>query len=175
MTASLLPEARPAHLGWRLLAFIYDVFPALALCLAFGAVVTVIAWAFGDPDVSGLPWMAPLLALGVWAVAGGYFVLSWYRGGQTLGMRPWRLRVVGAEGRPARFSALAKRYAWATLPALAGLELAALIDWPQKHVPFWIALGLVVAGWGWALVDRDGAPLHDRLSGTRFVRLLGTR
>lgn len=171
MTASL-PEARPAHLGWRLFALVYDLFPALALCLAFGAVVTAIGWALGHPDVSDLPWMAPLLAVGVWAVAGGYFVLSWYRGGQTLGMRPWRLRVVDAAGQPAALAALAKRYAWATLPAFAGLELAALVEWPAKHLPFWVALGLAVAGWAWALVDREGAALHDRLSGTRFVRLL---
>lgn len=171
MTAPL-PEARPAPLGWRLLALVYDLFPAFALCLAFGAAVTALAWALGHPDLSDLPWAGPLLATGVWAFAGAYFVLSWHRGGQTLGMRPWRLRVVGAEGRPAAFAALAKRYAWATLPAFVGLELAALLPWPTPDAPFWVAGALALAGWLWALVDRDHLPLHDRLSGTRFVRLV---
>mgnify|MGYP001263295971 CR=1 FL=1 len=166
------PEARPAHFGWRLLALVYDLFPSFALVLTFGALVTAVAAAFGQPDLSNRPWAGPLLAVGTWAFTGGYFVLSWARGGQTLGMRPWRLRVVDKEGAPPALTALFKRYAWATVPACAGLGLAALITWPTPSTPFWIAFGLALGGWLWAFVDRDGLPLHDRLSGTRFVRLL---
>ncbi len=163
-------EAHPAHLGWRLLALLYDLFPAFALCLLFGAGVTAFAWALGHPDLSDLPWAGPLLALGVWAFMGAYFVLSWARGGQTLGMRPWRLQVVAVSGRPAAVGALLKRYAWATAPAFIALELAALVAWSAAATPFWIALAVLVGGWVWCVVDRDGVPLHDRLSATRFVR-----
>lgn len=171
MTASP-QQVRPAHLGWRLLALTYDLFPAFALVVAFGAIVTALAAVAGQPDLSATPWAGPLLATGVWAFAGAYFVLSWARGGQTLGMRPWRLRVVGANGHAAAPGALFQRYAWATLPAFVGLELAALVAWPAPGTPFWIAAGLALGGWFWAFIDREGLPLHDRLSGTRLVRVL---
>src|SRR3546814_5620008 len=45
--------------------------------------------------LSGLQW---LLWTTCWLLSGLYAVVSWRRGGQTLGMRPWRLVVVGADG-----------------------------------------------------------------------------
>ena len=62
-------------------------------------------------------------------------------------MRPWRLRVVAADGgRPTR-KALLLRYAVGNVSLLlAGLG-------------FW-----------WAWVDRDRLTWHDRLSQTRIVR-----
>lgn len=167
------PEsAHPAHAGWRLLALVYDLFPVFALCFAFGAIVTGIAAALGHPDLSDLPWAAPALMAGLWAFAGGYFVLSWSRGGQTLGMRPWRLKVVDLDGRLAGRGALVRRYALATVPALLTLEGLAL--WPgiDPALPFWAASAVALAGPAWSLVDGDRAALHDRWSGTRFVRLV---
>ena len=92
------------------------------------------------------PQGAMLLVL--WLVAGAYFVLSWRRGGQTMGMRPWRLRVVDAAGARASTAALWTRYAVATLAlACAGLG-------------FW-----------WSLVDRDRRTWHDLASRTCLVRV----
>lgn len=166
-----IPHATPAHVGWRLLALVYDLFPVFALVLAFGAVVTAVAAALGHPDLSDLPWMAPLLVAGAWSAAGAYFVLSWSRGGQTLGMRPWRLKVVTPDGTPAARITLVRRYAFATVPAIVGIEGIAL--WPgiDRLLPFWIGAGMAAAGPLWALVDREGAALYDRLAGTRFVRI----
>ncbi len=170
MTAPI-PQARPAPLGWRLLALVYDLFPVFALVLAFGGVVTAVAAALGHPDLSDLPWMAPVMVAGTWSAAGGYFVLSWARGGQTLGMRPWRLKVVATDGLPASRSILLRRYALATVPAIIGIELVALLPGIERLLPFWIGAGIAAAGPLWSLVDRDGAALYDRLAGTRFVRL----
>lgn len=166
-----IPEARPAHLGWRLLALVYDLFPVFALVLAFGAVVTAIAAALGHPDLSDLPWMAPLLVAGAWSAAGAYFVLSWSRGGQTLGMRPWRLKVVAADGNLASRLVLLRRYALATVPAIVGVELVALLPGIDRLLPFWIGAAIASAGPLWALLDREGEALYDRLAGTRFVRV----
>ena len=82
-----------------------------------------------------------------WAIAGAYAVLSWRGGGQTLGMRPWKLRVVGADGQPPTTQALARRYAIGSLSLLLG------------GLGFW-----------WAWFDRDRLAWHDRGSGTRLVR-----
>lgn len=166
------PRAVPAHLGWRLLALVYDLFPSFAVLLAFGALATGLASLLGHADLSDLPWAGPLLALGAWAFVGAYFVLSWQRGGQTLGMRPWRLRVVAEDGRRAPLRGLALRYAVATLPALLLLELAGLLPWADRLLPFWIAGTAAGAGLLWSLFDGERAALHDRVSHTRLVRLV---
>lgn len=166
-----IPQARPANVGWRVMALVYDLFPVFALVLAFGAAVTGAAAALGHPDLSDLPWMAPVMVAGTWGAAGAYFVLSWERGGQTLGMRPWRLRVMGADGRPASRAVLLRRYAFATVPAIAGIELVALLPGIERLLPFWIGAGIAAVGPLWSVVDRDGAALYDRWAGTRFVRL----
>ena len=83
----------------------------------------------------------------LWLVAGAYAVPSWRRGGQTLGMRPWRLRVVGAHGGSPDARALWMRYAVGGLSLLAG------------GLGFW-----------WAWIDRDRLTWHDRISGTRMRR-----
>ena len=140
-----------ALIGWRVLAMIYDALPVLALWLLVGAVFTVGYTLAGHPvhenirPFSALQWLEWLCC---WLIAGAYAVLSWRRGGQTLGMRPWRLRVTDPQGDPAATGALAKRYAWAALSLL-----------------------LAGAGFWWAWFDRDRLTWHDRLSGTRMRRL----
>jgi uncharacterized RDD family membrane protein YckC len=138
-------SAQPAHLGWRLLAMVYDLFPLLALWFATSAIVY---FARGQVPVrpgSVAAWS--LLAL-LWAVTGAYFVMSWRRGGATIGMRPWRLKVLAADGRPAIFGALCLRYVVATL----SLSVAGL-------------------GFAWALFDDEHRCWHDIAAGTRFVRM----
>jgi uncharacterized RDD family membrane protein YckC len=132
-------------LGWRLLALLYDFFPLLALWFATSLVVYLLRGKVPvRPD--SLAAYAELALL--WLLTGAYAVISWRRGGQTIGMRPWRLKVVAADGRPALWRALCLRYAVATLSMLA--------------------FGL---GFLWCLVDRERRGWHDLAAGTRFVRL----
>lgn len=139
-----------ALVGWRLLALLYDALPVLALWLLVGAVFTVGYTLAGHPvrenikPFSALQWIEWLCC---WLVTGAYAVLSWRRGGQTLGMRPWRLRVTDAAGGAASRAALLRRYAWGT----ASLLLAG-------------------AGFWWAWIDRDRLTWHDRHSATRLSR-----
>lgn len=85
----------------------------------------------------------------LYAISLLYFTWFWTHGGQTLGLRTWRLKVTAGDGR--------SPVDWrrALLRALAA-QLS------------WLALGL---GYLWALWDRDGLTWHDRLSGTRVVRV----
>ncbi|MDQ2701791.1 MAG: RDD family protein [Pseudomonadota bacterium] len=139
-----------ALIGWRMLALVYDLFPAVALWMLTSALFTVGYYFAGH---SARENFAPFSSLQVvlwvacWAIAGAYAVLSWWGGGQTLGMRPWKLRVVGADGAPATMKALVVRYAIGSLSLLLG------------GLGFW-----------WAWVDRDRLTWHDRGSGTRMVR-----
>lgn len=75
------------------------------------------------------------------AVFAAYFLWCWLRGGQTLAMKTWRVRLVGVTPRRALL-----RFVCALILVPTGVALA------------------------WALVDRDGQFLHDRLAGTRLIR-----
>lgn len=153
MNAPSPADAEPrALIGWRLLAMLYDLFPVLALWLLISALFTFGYTFIGghDPHQNVVPfsplwwllWLACLLVTGL------YVVLSWRRGGQTLGMRPWRLKVVARSGGMPGWGQLWLRYGVAIVSVLAA------------------GLGL----W-WAWMDRDRLTWHDRASGTRMVRL----
>lgn len=137
--------AAPAALPWRLLAALYDLLPAAALWFACAALLLLLRG--GTPAAPGSP--AAWLTLAVMLLAGfGYFGLSWRRGGQTLGMRAWRLRLVDARGVAPAWPALVVRY------VIAGVSLA--------------AFGL---GFLWSLVDGERRSWHDIASGTVVLRL----
>jgi uncharacterized RDD family membrane protein YckC len=144
MTPAPVPAPVPAALPWRLLAAVYDALPVLALWMLASALVLLVRGNRPFEPFSAGQW---LLWLACWAIAGLYAVLSWHRGGQTLGMRPWRLRVVDAGGGRPALGALWLRFAVATLSLAAG--------------------GL---GFLWSLVDRDRRTWHDIAAGTRLLR-----
>jgi uncharacterized RDD family membrane protein YckC len=75
-----------------------------------------------------------------------YFIWHWRGGRQTLAMRTWKLRIVTPTGEP---------------PPLWRLALRYTLAWPS--------LVLFGTGIAWALFDRDGQFLHDRLAGTRII------
>lgn len=129
-------------IGYRMLALLYDLFPVAGLWFLVAAVFVAL---HGDAVTGGVLGLLEFAAL--WSVTGAYAVASWARGGQTLGMRPWRLHVVDAGGGRPQIGALAVRYAVGNLSLLAG------------GLGFW-----------WAWVDRDGLTWHDRASGTRIHR-----
>ncbi|HEX7030706.1 MAG TPA: RDD family protein [Gammaproteobacteria bacterium] len=94
-----------------------------------------------------LPWNLPL-DLYILFVSFLYLGGLWHKTGQTLGMRAWRWKAVTRDG--GRIG-----YGRALARMLAGLLS-------------WLLLG---AGWLWILFDRDSLALHDRLSGTKLIRL----
>lgn len=141
---------QPALIGWRLLSLLYDFLPALALWMLVSALFTVGYTLSGHGTRENIPPLSLVqfaLWLACWGVTGLYATLSWRRGGQTLGMRPWRLRLVTDDGTPPAWPALWKRYAVGTASLLLG------------GLGFW-----------WAWLDRDRLTWHDRASGTRLQR-----
>ena len=135
----------PAPPLWRrLLAFVYDLLALIGLWVFLTLIAVVIN---GGQAVTGWPRVA-LLYLMLWLASGAYFALSWRFGGQTLGMRPWRLHAQAADGARLSLARAAWRYVCASLSTLAA-----------------------GAGWLWCLVDRDRQAGHDRLAGTRLALL----
>jgi uncharacterized RDD family membrane protein YckC len=145
MTEAVITSKQPPLIGWRLLALFYDLWPAVAIWMATAALFTVL---HDNQPLAAFSLGQISLWLVCWLLTGVYAVLSWRRGGQTLGMRPWRLRVTDRDGAPAPVRALLLRY----LVGSASLLLAG-------------------AGFWWAWVDRERLTWHDRCSGTRLRRL----
>ncbi len=145
------PRKPRALIGWRMLGLLYDFWPALALWMLLSALFTYGYYLTGHGARQNIvPFSALQLALWLacWLVTGAYAVISWRHGGQTLGMRPWRLKVVAMDGKPPGWRALCVRYAVATLSTLLA------------GIGFW-----------WAWVDRERLTLHDRASRTLAIRL----
>lgn len=92
-------------------------------------------------------WVRHAFQIYLFLVIGLYFAGSWRRQGQTLAMKTWSLRLVGANGARITLRQAMLRYAYA---------------WPC------LALGGV--GILYAPFDRDRQFLHDRLAGTKIVR-----
>ena len=139
------PSAELAGLRRRLASMLYEsmlLLGVLALTFLVPYLMLGIAAEFAPPG-----W---LLWLHVFGVLGVYFVWYWRRGGQTLAMQTWKLRIVTADGNPVSLQQGWARYALAWPSVLCG------------GVGLW-----------WALIDRDRQFLHDRLAGTRIILLPG--
>jgi uncharacterized RDD family membrane protein YckC len=146
------PAPRPAALiGRRLLALFYDLWPMLAVWMLISLLFNLGYYLAGHEAREILATLSPLgalLWLCCWAATGLYAVYSWSRGGQTLGMRPWRIKVVAEDGGSPGRRALWMRYAVGTVSLLLG------------GLGFW-----------WAWFDKRKLTWHDRVSGTRAVAL----
>lgn len=147
----------------RLTALLYDLLAVVAIVMVVGyvcqrvtggALITTgghahIAW-----------WYQPLQGL----VVSAYFVASWLRGGQTLGMRPWRIRVTNANGGPLNAGQAVLRLVAAALPLL----LLGLAPWAGTRAALW-AVGLAWALWfAVAAVDSRRRALHDVIARTEL-------
>ena len=110
--------------------------------LLFG-VAFFAAWLFffasGGRDATD-GWPRYALQIFIAMVFAGYFLWCWLRGGQTLAMKAWKIRLVRVT--PAK--------------ALLRFVLALLL------VPTLVAIL-------WSLLDPERQFLHDRLAGTRLV------
>lgn len=107
-------------------------------------------------------------------VLGAYFLYFWMRGGQTLAMKTWHIKLEAPGTASVPFAKAALRYllAWMWfLPAMALNFALGLKEWE--------GIGAITAGMClWALtakLDKDGQFLHDKLAGTRLISLISTK
>lgn len=150
------------NLSRRMACWLYE--GLLLFALLFIAVLIQGVLGLLIPALQG----AHVLQVVLFAVFGAYFVWFWSRGGQTLAMKTWRIRVVDPQGRAlTRVRALA-RYALCWLWFLPPLAAVAPFHLPAAEST------VIVAGWVaiWALLSRFHPQrqfLHDALAGTRLV------
>lgn len=132
----------PCGLLRRLAAIFYDCL--LLFAVLFAATALLMPFTHGEAIASENPLFFIYL-LG-WAFL--LFGWQWTHGGQTLGMRAWKVKLIGADGGPVSWRVAGLRFSLALLA--------------------WLPAG---AGFLWALVDGDHLTLHDRYSNTRLVRV----
>lgn len=133
-------DAAPGMLR-RLASMLYE--SVLLFAVAFIG-TWLFQFAAGTVRIEG--WRMTLLQLFLLALFAAYFLWCWLRGGQTLAMKTWRIRLVAKDGhgRLAPKAALLRfLYALLLVPTTIGVF--------------------------WAMVDRDRQFLHDRLAGTALV------
>ena len=140
MSAPVAADAAPSILR-RLASMLYE----FLLLFAIGFLATwLFQFAAGTLAIEG--WRHNLLQFFILAMFALYFVWCWLRGGQTLAMKTWRIRLVTKHGHrnlSPRAALLRFLYALLLVPT---------------------AIGIV-----WAMVDRDRQFLHDRLAGSLLI------
>lgn len=128
----------------RLAAMIYDALIAVAVGMLAALVITGIITALLENEVlskQGYEHVSELiqssfyyaLVIQIWVAlwVAGFFLWFWKNGGQTLGMRAWRLRIFNLhEDKPIGYGRLLLRL----VSALGGLgTLLVLIDYKSKQ------------------------------------------
>ncbi|MBA2781212.1 RDD family protein [Billgrantia kenyensis] len=146
-----LDDVWPAGLARRLGAMIYDAF----LVAAIWILLTVLHVAFvryvmglGPEEVGAGEAQRLVLQLLLLAGAFVFFAFFWMRGGMTLGMQAWRLRVQ-------------------TLDGYTITQVQCLV----RYLVAWVSLAAFGLGYLWILFDREGRSWPDIASGTRVVVL----
>ena len=140
-------SSTPASLWLRVAAGLYDLFPLIALWMLTAGVALLAVRGEVDLSHPSFGWQVGLRTALV-VVTCAYFVISWARGGQTIGMRAWRLLLVDASGRK--------------------------LSWPRCVLRFAIAcisLGALGLGFLWCLVDARNRAWHDLVARSVLVRL----
>ena len=134
----------------RMAAIVYDAFLLAGLLVLASALVTLpVGLGLGREAADAVfrsatfRWAFFAYCVAVVAIFHRWF---WTHGGQTLGMKSWRIRVVRDDGSALRAADALRRW------------LTALLSWMPGGL-----------GFLWSLVDRDGRAWHDRLSATRLV------
>ncbi len=132
-------EYAPVGLARRMGAVFYDLLIVVAALF-----IATIFWTAAGVTF-GHPWYRAYVAF-VYLSAFVYFGWCWVRGGQTVGMKVWKIKLVSTD---------ARRFGW---PAAMARSAAALLSAVTLGAGFW-----------WVLFDRDGLAWHDRLSSSRLI------
>ena len=162
----------PATIIKRLLAVIYDSF--LLIAVLFLAMAVMLLVSGGYQFQAGNPLMTVYLLV----VSYIFFGWFWTHGGQTLGMRAWKLQVQQHTGEAITWHQAAIRFisalpAWIVL--FLGVALAADIPlhahpWLAQlsRLPEWLIL---IVGIVWLVLDQWPNGWRDKASGTRIIKL----
>lgn len=160
------PTSRPPGLLVRLAAMTYEAVLLFGVVFIVGYLVLALArWTY--PLQPHQRWTLQAV---LFVVIGGYFVWCWTRSGQTLALKTWHLRVVGADGGRLGLRTAVLRYLLAWHLFAPGLLFVLLFRthaaWDVAAFALGFAAMLLLA-----YTDPQRRLLHDRWLGTRVVRV----
>ena len=131
----------PPGLLRRLAALFYDA--VVLAAVLFAATVVLLPFHDGEAFQPNHGLYSAYLA----AVGFAFFGWFWTHGGQTLGMRAWKIRLCTTAGHS--------------------------VSWGQASIRFicgLISFGCLGLGYLWILFDSEGRSWHDLASGSKIVR-----
>lgn len=168
--------APAAGLLRRLAALTYDCL--LLLAILFVGTMVLLPLTGGEAITPASQGPAIYLAYRAYLalLALGYFGLAWTRGGQTLGMVAWRIRLVASGGGGSAWPAAIRRFAIGlvlTIAAEYGLRLAFEPGEPTHALAAGLLLLPVLMNFAWIAFDARGRSLQDIACHTRILRIAG--
>ena len=133
---------QPCGLVRRLAAIFYDTLLLFAVLFAATAMLM--------PFTGGIAITSESIVYFVYLTAWSYlyFAWQWTHGGQTLGMRAWKVRLFAMNAGP--------------------------VSWPVASIRFFLAMVswlFAGAGFFWARLNREKLGFHDRYSGSRLYKV----
>ncbi len=135
---------------WRkLVAWVYDLLGSLAvfiLALLVGKLISfliTLPWSVSSETISNYLSHSPLWFIYLAASVQYYYVWCWVKGGQTIGMRTWRLKLCKPNGD--------------------------LLSWKEAYIRSFLSLGGLSQLWG--LIDENNRGLHDITADSRVIVL----
>lgn len=161
-----------AGLFRRLAAMFYD----LLLVIAVLAILTFALLPLSDGEAiltSSQGWLGRLYHALQLLLAFGYFGLCWTRGGQTLGMKAWRIRLERMDGRFAGWGDALLRFttgAASVLLAVFGLWRLRMPGWSWSDLAGVLLLLPLAANLSWIALGGARRSLQDLAGGLRVVR-----
>lgn len=159
----------PAPSFLRLMgSLLYEILLLAALLMSVSLVFQVFFHFFGVNPITHWAFRAYLFA-----ILYTYFRWCWTRGGQTLPMKSWWIRLEYADGSPLDVRGATVRFLMCSV-IFIGIPAVSYWAWrtqlPLKQA-VWAAISWTALPFLWRFFDLDHQTLHDRLSGTRIVWL----
>ena len=133
---------RPAPLGRRLAAAVYDSLLVIALWFLVGFIALL--FTHGEAVPTGHPLFSVIL-FGLTAL---FFIVFWTHGGQTLGMKTWKMKLLQKNGEAVTWTLAFIRF------------ISAAVAWAAAGV-----------GFLWSLIDPEKRTWHDIASNCVLIDL----
>ncbi|WP_444998114.1 RDD family protein [Aliikangiella sp. IMCC44359] len=138
-----------APFGKKLIAWVYDLLGALAvfiLALVVGYIViylVTLPWFDSGETLSKSIYNNPLWLIYNIACVQYYYVWCWVKGGQTIGMKTWHLKLCKPDGNN--------------------------LTWKEAYLRSLFSLGGIAIIWG--IFDKENRGFHDLICNSRVVQL----
>lgn len=151
-----------------MLAATYESLLILAVVISVGFAYVGIVALFGvNTERLSRPHRMALFGC-CYAAMGAYFVFFWRRG-QTLPMRAWRLRLTDKDGGTVPMPNLLGRFAMGSLVWCAAVFAIAWVREHPNSAIGWACLLPIAIALGWAIIDPRKQTLYDKAAGTILV------